>query len=140
MLCLPPKGAHSFLLEQSLLTRVLFNARIYIVTMAACPLIAYCLATFSLTVKTKISAKINVVARMLQKLRTSKGDYWIKQWFSSIATLFIMGTSLKGKHLAPRGSEIFPLRAVPYDMENHFFHTRSPHLNITILLRTCVTA
>ena len=43
----------------------------------------------------------NGVARMLKKLRTSKGDYRIKQWFSSIATHFKMGTSLKGKNLLP---------------------------------------
>ena len=39
------------------------------------------------------------VARTLKKLRTSKLDYWIKQLFSSIASLFKMGTSLKGKNL-----------------------------------------
>ena len=32
-----------------------------------------------------------------EKLRTSKGDYWIKQWFSPIASLFKMETALKGK-------------------------------------------
>ena len=37
------------------------------------------------------------VARTPKKLRTSKGDYWIKQWFSSIASLFEIGTSIKGK-------------------------------------------
>ena len=26
------------------------------------------------------------------------------------------------KEFAPRGSEFFPLRAVPYGMENHFCH------------------
>ena len=74
----------------------------------------------------------NGVARILKKSRTSKGDYWIKQLFSSIASLFKMGTSLKGKNgnfserkeFAPRGSEFFPLRAVPHDMENHFYHIR----------------
>ena len=34
-----------------------------------------------------------------EKLRNSKGDYWNKQRFSSIASLFKMGTSLKGKNL-----------------------------------------
>ena len=58
---------------------------------------------------------------MLQKLRTSKGDYRIKQCLSSSASLFKMGTSLKRKDFAPKGSELFPLRAVPYGMENHFF-------------------
>ena len=55
----------------------------------------------------------NGVARTLKKLCTSKGDYWIKQCFSSTAPLFKVGTSLKGK-FAPRGSKFFPLRAVPY--------------------------
>ena len=45
----------------------------------------------------------NGVARTQKKLRTSKGDYVIKQWFSSIASLFKIGTSLKGK------SKFFPL-------------------------------
>ena len=34
------------------------------------------------------------LARMLKKLRTTKGYYWIKQRFSSIAPLFKIGTSL----------------------------------------------
>ena len=33
------------------------------------------------------------------KLRTSKGDYWIKQQFSSIEPLFKIGTSLKEQFL-----------------------------------------
>ena len=28
------------------------------------------------------------------------------------------------KEFAPRGSKFFPLRAVPYGMENHFYHIR----------------
>ena len=28
------------------------------------------------------------------------------------------------KEFAPRGSEFFPLRAVPYGMENHFYDNR----------------
>ena len=46
-------------------------------------------------------------ARLLKKLRTSKGDYWIKQWFSSIASLFEMETSLRGKNLLPEGAKCF---------------------------------
>ena len=64
------------------------------------------------------------VARMLKKLCTSKGAYWIKKWFSSVAPLFKMGTSLKGKYLLPEGANSFLLRAVPYGMENHFYHIR----------------
>ena len=59
-----------------------------------------------------------------KKLRTPKGDYWIKQWFSSIAYLFEMGTSHKRKEFAPKRSEFFSLRAVPYGMENHVYHIR----------------
>ena len=55
------------------------------------------------------------VARMLLKLRTSKGDYCTKQRFSSVTPLFKMGTALKGKNLLPE---------VPYGMENHFYHIR----------------
>ena len=45
----------------------------------------------------------------------SKGDYWIKQRFYSIGSLFKLG-----KEFAPKGSELFPLRAVPYGMEKTF--------------------
>ena len=69
-------------------------------------------------------------ARKLEKLRTSKGDYLLKQWFSSIASLFKMGTSLVGKNVT----------AVPYGKENHFYHIRWPPLNVTILLSNCVIA
>ena len=50
----------------------------------------------------------NGVARTLKKLRTPKGDYWIKQRFSSIGSLFKMGTSLKGKNLLPEGANSCP--------------------------------
>ena len=43
----------------------------------------------------------------LKNLRASKGDDWIKQRFSSIAPIFIMGTSLKGKNLLPEGANSF---------------------------------
>ena len=49
----------------------------------------------------------NGIARTLKMLGTSKGDYWIKQWFSSIASLFKMGTSLKGKNFLPEGTNSF---------------------------------
>ena len=42
-----------------------------------------------------------------KKVRTSKGDYLIKQRFSSIASLFEMGTSLKGKNLLPEAVNSF---------------------------------
>ena len=41
-----------------------------------------------------------------------KGDYGIKQWFCSTASLFKIVTSLKGKNLLLEG------------MENHFYHIR----------------
>ena len=43
-----------------------------------------------------------------------------------------MGTSLKEKEFTPRGSKFFPLRVVPYDMKNHFYHIRWTLLNVTI--------
>ena len=46
-------------------------------------------------------------SRTEKKLRTSKGDYWIKHWFTSIVSLFKMGTSLKGKNLLPEGANSF---------------------------------
>ena len=49
----------------------------------------------------------NGVARTLKELYTSKGDYCIKQRFSSIASLFITGTYLKGKNLLPEGANSF---------------------------------
>ena len=44
------------------------------------------------------------------------------------------------KELAPRGSQFFPLREVPYGIERHCYHIRLLPLNVTILLRMCVTA
>ena len=37
-------------------------------------------------------------------------------------------------------SEFFPLRAVSYGMENHFYHIRRPSLDVTIFtsVRNCV--
>ena len=49
----------------------------------------------------------NGVARTLKRLRTSTGDYWIKQGFSLISPLFKMGTSLEGKNLLPEGANSF---------------------------------
>ena len=38
------------------------------------------------------------------------------------------------KAFAPRGSKFFPLRAIPYGIENHFYHIRWPPLNVTIFI------
>ena len=64
-----------------------------------------------------------------ENIRTSKGDYWIKQWLSSIVFLFIMGTALKGKNLLPERE-----REQILSMENHFYHIRWPPLNVTIFI------
>ena len=80
-----------------------------------------------------IDLRLNGVARTLKKLRTSKGAYWIKQPFSSIASLFKMRTSLKGKNLLPDGAN--------YDMINHLYHIGCPPLKVTIFItheRSCV--
>ena len=37
---------------------------------------------------------------------------------------FHNGNFPEWKEFAPRGSEFFPLREVPYGMENHFYHIR----------------
>ena len=42
-----------------------------------------------------------------EKLCISKGYYCIKQWFSTIMSLFKKGTSLKGKNLLPEGENSF---------------------------------
>ena len=55
----------------------------------------------------KIWKENDGVARTLKKVRTSKGDYWIKQLFSSIVSLFNMGTSLKGQNYLPEGANSF---------------------------------
>ena len=71
--------------------------------------------------------------RNTAKLRTSKGDYWIKQWFSSIVSLFQM-VLFQRKEFSYGGSEFFPLRVVPYGMENHFNHIMWPPWNVTIFI------
>ena len=53
---------------------------------------------------------------------------------------FQNGNFSQRKEFAPRGSELFPFRAVPYDMENPLYHIGRPPLNVTILLSTFVTA
>ena len=47
----------------------------------------------------------NGIARTLKKLRTSKGDYCLKQWYFTF--LFKLGTSLKGKNWLPEGANSF---------------------------------
>ena len=54
---------------------------------------------------------------------------------------FQNGNFSERKKFAPRGSEFFSLRAVPYVIENHFNHIRSPPLNVTFFIthvRNCV--
>ena len=41
-----------------------------------------------------------------------------------VASLLKMNNSLKGKIFAPKGSEFFPLRAVPHGMESPCFYIR----------------
>ena len=47
---------------------------------------------------------------------------------------FHNGNFSERKEFAPRGNEFFPLKAVPYGMENHFYHIRLPPLNVTIFI------
>ena len=44
-----------------------------------------------------------------------------------------METALKGKNLLS-GSKFFPLRVVPYGMENNFYQIRWPPLIVTIFI------
>ena len=64
-----------------------------------------------------LNKRINGAARTLKKLRTSKGDSLQLCPFSN------WNFSLR-KEFAPRGSEFFPLRAVPCGIENHFYLIR----------------
>ena len=52
--------------------------------------------------KCKISVQGNGVARTLKKLRTPKGDYWIKQSFSSIAPILKWKLPLKERICSQR--------------------------------------
>ena len=84
---------------------------------------------------------INGVASIKKTIRTSKGDYWIKQWFNSIASLFIIGTSLKGKNLLPEGATSIVEEQFLMTWKNHFYHVRWPPLDVTIFIthvRNCV--
>ena len=47
------------------------------------------------------------VAGTPKKLCISKGDYWIKQWLSSIMSLFETGITIKGKNFFPEGANSF---------------------------------
>ena len=49
----------------------------------------------------------NDVTRTLKKLRTPKGDYWIKQLFSSIASLLKWELLLNERILLPEGANSF---------------------------------
>ena len=67
-----------------------------VATVVVCPKVSILLLLFA-----------NGIARTLKKLNTSKEDYWIRQWFSSIASLFKIGISPKGKNLLPEGANSF---------------------------------
>ena len=80
----------------------------------------------------------NGVARALKKLRTSKGDYWIKQRFSSIAPLLKIGTSLKGKNLLPEGASYFLYEQFLRVWKIAFTTLGDLPGMLLFLLRTCV--
>ena len=71
----------------------------------------------------------NGIVRTLKKLRTSKGDHWIKQWFSSIASLFKMGTSLKGQNLLPLYEQFLIVWKITL-----IYRMKWPPLNVTIFI------
>ena len=99
------------------------------------------------TIKYHTYSKYNQVAylwacRSLGCLHTQSTNVGIKQWRSKnaekithikgrsssdslqLSHFFKMGASLKGKNLLPERTIFFLLRAVPYPMENHFYHIR----------------
>ena len=49
---------------------------------------------------------------------------YARQRETSSSIQFRNGNFYKRIEFAPRGSEFFSLRAVPYGMENHFYHIR----------------
>ena len=76
------------------------------------------------------------VARTLKKLRTSKGDYCIKQRLSKITSLFKMGIPLKGKNLLPKGDILF-FKSSSLRYGKSLYQIRWAPLTVTILLSTC---
>ena len=84
----------------------------------------------------------NGVARTLKKLRTSKEDCWIKQRFSSVATLFKMRTSLKGNNLLlkfPEGVNSFLYEQFLLVWKITFITLSDLPWMLLFLLRTCIT-
>ena len=80
---------------------------------------------------------INSVARTLKKLRTSKGDYCIKQWFSKITSLFKVELLVKERICSQRGRS-FSFKSSSLRYRNHFYHISWAPLSVTFLLRTWV--
>ena len=76
---------------------------------------------FALFAKELKGVSDNSVARTLKNLRTWKGDYSLINDSLQLRP-FQNGNFSKRKEFAPRGSEFFPLRAVPNGMINHFYH------------------
>ena len=70
----------------------------------------------------------NGVARTLKMLRTSKGDYYIKQWFSTITSLFKIWTSLEGKNLKCVTWLIVPFASTKMITNNTVFGDKRYHL------------
>ena len=80
----------------------------------------------------------NGVARTLKKIRTSKGDYCINQWFVTITSLFEMGTSLKGKNSLPEEANSFLLKQLLKVWKITFTTYGELPRVLLFLLRTCV--
>ena len=71
------------------------------------------------------------VARTLRNIRTSMGEYCIKQLFSTITPFFETGNSFK---LLPMGANYFHLEQFVKVLENHDNHTRRVPLSVTIFI------
>ena len=79
------------------------------------------------------------VARMLKKLCTSKGDYWIKQRFSSIASLFKWELLLKARICSHFGANSFLSEQLIIVWKITFITLSDLPWMLLFLIRTCVT-
>ena len=77
-------------------------------------------------------------SQTLEKVTHTKGRLLDQAVILSNCVPFYNGNSSLWIEYAHRGNECFPLRAVPYGVENLFYYIRWPPLNFTIFItRVC---
>ena len=74
-----------------------------------------------------------------EKIRTSKGNYWNKQWFSSIAPLFPNGNFSLRKEFAAKRERILSFKGSCFWYSKTTFTILGDLWMLLFLLRTCVT-